>query len=126
MGEIPRDPLFSVKLWFAIALLASATVRISAEQVISAPPPVSPPQKVSAPERKTLSREVPAQTRADILMARGEYAAAISAFQQSDLKSAVVWNSIGMAYHHLYALEEARKAYQQALIIKSALRPGCQ
>ena len=48
-------------------------------------------------------------------MARGEYAAAISAFQQSDLKSALVWNGIGMAYHHLYALEEARKAYQQAL-----------
>jgi tetratricopeptide (TPR) repeat protein len=128
MGEIPSGPLFSVKLWFAVALLTAATVRISVGQVTSAPPPASPPQKVSAPvsapERKTLSREVPAQTKADILMARGEYAAAISAYQQSDLKSALVWNSIGMAYHHLYALEEARKAYQHALTINPRFAPA--
>lgn len=128
MGEIPSGPLFSVKLWFAVALLTSATLRISVAQVTSAPPPVSPPQKVSAPvsapERKTLSRELPAQARAEILMARGEYAAAISAFQQSDLKSALVWNSIGMAYHHLYALDEARKAYQQALTINPRFAPA--
>jgi tetratricopeptide (TPR) repeat protein len=128
MGEIPGGPFFRVKLCFAVALLTSASVRISVGQVTSAPPPVSPPQKVSAPvsapERKTLSREVPAQARADILMARGEYAAAISAFQQSDLRSALVWNSIGMAYHHLYALEEARKAYQQALTINPRFAPA--
>jgi tetratricopeptide (TPR) repeat protein len=124
MGEIPGGPLFPVKLWFAVALLTSATVRLSVGQVTSAPPSASPPQKVSAPERKTLSQELPAQTRADILMARGEYAAAISAFQQSDLKSALVWNSIGMAYHHLYALEEARKAYQQALSINPRFAPA--
>ena len=128
MGEIPSGPLFSVKLWFAVALLTSATLRMSVGQVTSAPPLVSPPQKVSAPvftaERRTLSQEVPAQAKADILMARGEYAAAISAFQQSDLKSALVWNSIGMAYHHLYALDEARKAYQQALTINPRFAPA--
>ena len=124
MGEIPGGPLFRVKLWFAVALLTSATLSLSVGQVTSAPPPASPPQKVSAPERKTLSQELPAQTRADIMMARGEYAAAISAFQQSDLKSALVWNSIGMAYHHLYALEEARKAYQQALTINPRFAPA--
>ena len=128
MGEIPSGPLFSVKVWFAVALLTSATVRISVGQITSAPPPASPPQKVSAPvsapERKTLSQEVPAQTKADILMARGEYAAAISAYQQSDLKSALVWNGIGMAYHHLYALEEARKAYEHALTINPRFAPA--
>jgi tetratricopeptide (TPR) repeat protein len=129
MGEIPSGPLFSVKLWFAVCLLTSATVRISVGQVTSAPPPASPPQKVSAPVlsapgRKTLSQEVPAQTRADVLMARGQYAAAISAYQQSDLKSALVWNSIGMAYHHLYALDEAQKAYQHALTINPRFAPA--
>jgi tetratricopeptide (TPR) repeat protein len=122
MGEMPSGPLFRVKLWFAVALLTSGGLSVG--QVTSAPPPVSPPQYVSAPERKTLSREFPAQARADILMARGEYAAAISAFQQSDLKSALVWNSIGMAYHHLYALDEARKAYQQALTINPRFAPA--
>jgi tetratricopeptide (TPR) repeat protein len=73
---------------------------------------------VSAPERKTLSLEpLPAEMKADIFMARGQYAAAIAAYQEGNLKSAIVWNSIGMAYHHMFALEEARKAYQTALAI---------
>jgi tetratricopeptide (TPR) repeat protein len=128
MGEIPSGPLFSVKLWLAVTLLTSASVPIFAGQLTSAPPQASPPQEISAsitaPERKTLSQEVPAQTKADILMARGEYAAAIAAYQQSDLKSALVWNSIGMAYHHLYALEEARKAYEHALTINPRFAPA--
>ena len=75
--------------------------------------------------RKTLAlEEMPAGKKADILMARGEYAAAITAYQQSDLKSAIVWNNIGMAYHHLFALEEARKAYQQALTLNSHFAPA--
>ncbi len=57
-------------------------------------------------------------------MARGEYAAAIAAYQQSDLKSAIVWNNIGMAYHHLFALAEARKAYQQALTLNPRFAPA--
>ena len=125
MGETPSGPLFNVKLWFAVALVTSGGISLG--QGTSAPPGGTP-QNVSAPisatERKTLNRELPAQARADILMARGEYAAAISAFQQSDLKSALVWNSIGMAYHHLYALEEARKAYLQALTINPRFAPA--
>jgi tetratricopeptide (TPR) repeat protein len=67
---------------------------------------------------------MPAEKRADILMARGEYAAAITAYQQGNLKSAIVWNNIGMAYHHLFALEEARKAYQQALSLNPRFAPA--
>ena len=58
-------------------------------------------------------QQIPVEQKADILMARGEYAAAIVAYRQSNLKSAIVWNKIGMAYH-LFALDEARKAYEQA------------
>ncbi len=116
MGEIPSRPLFSVKLWFAVAILAAAANPIfasQAPQTAAGPPPKSP-----VAERKTLTlEEFPAEKKADILMARGEYAAAIKAYQQSDLKSPIVWNNIGMAYHHLFALDEARKAYQHALAL---------
>ena len=40
---------------------------------------------------------------------------AISEWKPDTAPHAIVMNSIGMAYHHLYALDEARKAYQQAL-----------
>jgi tetratricopeptide (TPR) repeat protein len=125
MGEIPSRPLFSVKLWFAIALVASATVRVLGVEVPSAQAAVSPPPQASVPERKALGIEqLPAEKRADILLARGEYAAAIASYRQSNLKSAIVWNNMGMAYHHLFALDEARKAYQQALAINPRFAPA--
>ena len=30
-------------------------------------------------------------------------------------RTAVIWNKIGVAYHHMFALDQARKYYQQAL-----------
>jgi tetratricopeptide (TPR) repeat protein len=121
MGEIPSLPFLSVKLSCAVAILTSASICLFGEvpQTPSARTAAGPPQQVSAsaPARKTLSEELPAETKADILMARGQYAAAIAVYQQGNLKSALVWNSIGMAYHHMFALEEASKAYKTALAI---------
>jgi len=125
MGEIPSRPLVNVKLWLTVAILVSTTAGLCAGQPPAAQTTNSPPQNPSTTVRKTLAlEEMPAEKKADILMARGEYAAAITAYQQSDLKSAIVWNNIGMAYHHLFALEEARKAYQQSLTLNSHFAPA--
>jgi tetratricopeptide (TPR) repeat protein len=125
MGEIPSRPLFNVKFGFAVAILVSATAQLCAGQPRATQTANSPPEKTQVSVRKTLPVEQrPATEKADILMARGEYAAAITAYQQSDLKSAIVWNNIGMAYHHLFALEEARKAYQQALTLNPRFAPA--
>jgi tetratricopeptide (TPR) repeat protein len=80
-------------------------------------------QPATLHERKVLERPVD-EMRGDILMARGEYAAAIDVYQGANAKSAIVWNKIGMAYHHLFALEEARKAYLQALALNSRYAPA--
>jgi tetratricopeptide (TPR) repeat protein len=120
MGEIPSMPLSRVKLWFGVVVVASVAIRAfgAMPQVPSTQTVTTPSQQVSVPERKTLPlQQVPAELRADILMARGQYAAAIAAYQETNLRSAVVWNNIGMAYHHLFALEQARKAYQSALAL---------
>jgi Tfp pilus assembly protein PilF len=125
MGEIPSRQLVNVKLWFTVAILVSTTAGLCAGQPPASQTTNSPPQNTSTTVRKTLAlEEMPAEKKADILMARGEYAAAIKAYQQSDLKSAIVWNNIGMAYHHLFALEEARKAYQQALTLNPRFAPA--
>jgi tetratricopeptide (TPR) repeat protein len=122
MGTIPR--FIHVPLWLAAALLVSSGVP-SFAAIPQTPQMATTSTQSPPPERKTLSREeVPAELRANILMARGEYAAAITAFQQTDLKSAVVMNSIGMAYHHLYALDEARKAYEAALVLNPRFAPA--
>jgi hypothetical protein len=111
MGEIPSMPFSQMKLRFVLAVVPLVTV-FALGEVPQAPPAQtenSTIQQVSVPERKTLAlKELPTQQKADILMARGEYVAAIAAYQHSNLQSALVWNSIGMAYHHLFALDEAR------------------
>lgn len=71
------------------------------------------PQIPSSTARPALS----AEDRGDLLMARQQYLAAIDAYRQAPM-NAVVLNKIGMAYHHLFALDEARKDYQKALLIR--------
>jgi tetratricopeptide (TPR) repeat protein len=126
MGEIPSLPFLSVRLWCAVVILASASVPLFGEvsETPSGQTTAGPPQQVSASDapRKVLSLNP--EAKADILMARGEYAAAISAYREGNLKSATVWNSIGMAYHHMFALEEARKAYQTALSLNPRFAPA--
>jgi tetratricopeptide (TPR) repeat protein len=58
------------------------------------------------------------ELRGDICMARRDYPAAIEAYGLAQPTDAVVQNKIGIAYHQLNKLENARKAYQQALKIK--------
>jgi tetratricopeptide (TPR) repeat protein len=125
MGEIPSKPFYRAKLWFAVAILVSTTALPCAGQEPATQTTNNPPPNTPATVRKTLGlEEMPAEKKADILMARGEYAAAITAYQQGNLKSAIVWNNIGMAYHHLFALDEARKAYQQALSLNPRFAPA--
>ena len=51
----------------------------------------------------------------DLLMVHRSYAAAIEAYERENQRTAVIWNKIGVAYHHMFALDQARKYYQQAL-----------
>jgi tetratricopeptide (TPR) repeat protein len=59
--------------------------------------------------------ELPAETRGDLAMAHQRYLRAIDAYSQVPDKTAEVWNKLGMAYHHLFAMDEARRDYERAL-----------
>ena len=55
------------------------------------------------------------ELQGDLLMVHRSYAAAIDAYQRETSRSAVLSNKIGVAYHHMFALDQARKYYQMAL-----------
>jgi tetratricopeptide (TPR) repeat protein len=57
------------------------------------------------------------EERGDILMARGQYMAAIEAYRQAPA-NAQVFNKTGIAYHHLLAMDLAKQDYQKALLIR--------
>jgi tetratricopeptide (TPR) repeat protein len=60
---------------------------------------------------------MPPVERGDLLMARGEYLAAIDAFKEAP-QTAQVLNEMGIAYHHLLAIDLAKKDYEKALLIQ--------
>lgn len=55
------------------------------------------------------------EQRADILMARKMYREAIETYRQESLKNPVICNKIGIAYHQMVQLDQARKYYEQAI-----------
>jgi len=71
-----------------------------------------PPAQAEKPQ---LSPEM----RGDIYMARKMYREAIEAFHEGSTKDPILWNKTGIAYHQMIQLDSARKAYEQALKLKS-------
>jgi tetratricopeptide (TPR) repeat protein len=64
------------------------------------------------------ARPLSAEDRGDIMMARKMYREAIEAFDSESHKTAVIYNKIGIAYHQLQQLDNARKSYERAIKAK--------
>lgn len=58
------------------------------------------------------------EQRGDLLMVHHQYLEAIDAYRHAPRDSAVVWNKLGIAFHHVYAFDQAKMDYQQALMLK--------
>ena len=79
---------------------------------------VNTPTSPAAP-RVSYMYELSPEMQGDLYMARREYVAAIGAYQHAELRKSLTWTKIGVAYHHLFAMDEAMKAYQMALRLDS-------
>jgi tetratricopeptide (TPR) repeat protein len=60
---------------------------------------------------------LPPEERGDLLMVRQQYLAAIDAYRQAPTDAQTL-NKMGIAWHHLFAIDEARKSYEKALLIR--------
>ncbi len=60
-----------------------------------------------------------AEKRADILMARKMYREAVDVYKEGPQDSAVIWNKLGIAYHQLTLLADARACYVKAIKLDS-------
>ncbi|MFT4114387.1 tetratricopeptide repeat protein [Silvibacterium sp.] len=61
--------------------------------------------------------ELSPETQGDLLMVRHQYSLAIDAYRRGPHESAVIWNKMGVAYQHMYALDFARLQYEKSLSI---------
>lgn len=112
MTSIPSTITACMSLVLACSMLAPAQPVQQAESARPTPPPAVTPAV-------SYMYELSPETQGDLYMARRQYVAAIGAFQHASLRSSVVWTKIGVAYHHLFAMDEAMKSYQMALHLDS-------
>jgi tetratricopeptide (TPR) repeat protein len=66
-------------------------------------------------EEPPKSEALGAEQRGDILMAKKMYREAIEVYREGSLDSAVLWNKIGIAYHQMMQVDEAKKHYDKAI-----------
>src|SRR6478609_5973139 len=62
--------------------------------------------------------QLSAEMRGDIFMARKMYREAIETFREGSPKDPILLNKIGIAYHQMMQLDNARKSYEQAVKVK--------
>jgi tetratricopeptide (TPR) repeat protein len=75
--------------------------------------------RTSAPVQAQNNKpELSPEMRGDIFMARKMYREAIEAFREGSAKDPVLANKIGIAYHQMVQLDQARKSYEMALKLK--------
>jgi len=74
--------------------------------------------KTTEPKPVAPTRVLTAEERGDIMMARKMYREAIEVFESDPQKSAILYNKIGIAYHQLQQLDNAKKYYERALKLK--------
>jgi tetratricopeptide (TPR) repeat protein len=78
----------------------------------------TPAVKQSAAPSADPSKSVSAEMRGDIFMARKMYREALETYRTGPADSAVIANKIGIAYHQMLDLENARKSYERAVKLR--------
>jgi tetratricopeptide (TPR) repeat protein len=94
----------------AMRLLLISTLAASAQDIAFAQSSQTPSESEHA-----TAIELTPELRGDLAMAHQQYLQAIDAYSQAGDKTAAIWNKLGMAYHHLFAMDQARHDYERAL-----------
>src|SRR5690349_3254541 len=98
----------------AMALAASLGVSLALAQSNS----VIDPKQTALPATPQTPKPLSAETRGDIFMARKMYREAVETFREGSPKDPILLNKIGIAYHQMMQLDNARKSYEEALKLK--------
>jgi tetratricopeptide (TPR) repeat protein len=87
-------------------------IAVTVMLIACAAPPAQPQTPDDSPSRPVV---LTPELRGDLAMARQQYVDALKDYREVTPASALIWNKIGLAYHHLLAVDLAKRAYQQAL-----------
>lgn len=118
--------LIPLGLVLAVAMGTPSWGAQGAQQVEQ--PPLQPalPNPVIAPETSSPLPAKPGtltlENRADIFMARKDYADAVDHYQRAlkegDRRDGALWNKLGIAYQQMQNMNAARRAYKEAIRVR--------
>jgi tetratricopeptide (TPR) repeat protein len=98
--------------WCSCAVALSALfIPAARSQSTASPVQVSEVRQPEPLHQIQLSPEV----QGDLLAARQHYLDAITAYKEAPQNSAIVVNKIGVAYHHMFDLTDAKQYYERAI-----------
>lgn len=97
--------------------LGSGTIVASA-LIACAVPACQPAQSQTPLPDESRHVIITPELRGDLAMARQQYIDAIAAYREAPANDAETWNKLGIAYHHLFAMDEARRDYMHALRLR--------
>ena len=98
---------------YCVLMIALAAGTLQAQSLVAdSKPQVQPAVPVQTEKPKPV---VTTEMRGDIAMARKMYREAIDYYSEVEPRTAVIWNKIGIGYHHLMELNLAKKAYEKAI-----------
>lgn len=103
-----------VSLWSVVFVCLAAGLCLAQE-----PPPVpqAPGSQIDEPAEPPGRTDLTPHRRGDILMARRMYREAIETYREGIREIAVMYNKIGIAYHHLMEFDAALENYNRALSV---------
>jgi len=111
-----------IAMSFSVLVLLVAVVHIPANAQSPSPaaPPALEPGRAAQmpPETPPLTERQKMEVKGDLYMARKQYAEAIGVYQlilQDEPKNAQLLNKIGIAYHQMTKLDQAKKYYERAI-----------
>lgn len=81
------------------------------------------PQEMFRPPTDSAQAETP-EAMGDLYLIHQQYMQAIEEYYKEPDNSAQLWNKIGVAYHHMFAMGQAKKSYQHALKLNSDYPPA--
>jgi tetratricopeptide (TPR) repeat protein len=106
---------FDERHWLPVTLVSAAVLAASfAAAAQTSTTAFAPAQPKLQPTVIPVPQPTP-EALGDSLMAHRRYQAAIEAYKQDAVTSAVEWNKMGIAYQMLFNLQDATRCYQQSL-----------
>jgi tetratricopeptide (TPR) repeat protein len=113
-----RQHLSRCCLALSLSLSSLVFPSLASPAALCQTPPANEASGTTPPPTPHPTQTIDPELQGDLLVARQRYLEAIAAYRRVSPESALVVNKIGVAYHHMFDLADAKKCYLRAIKLR--------